>query len=232
MNKYLSFLLQPPITKHFRAKLVHNFHTLTPGEMVIYFTLIRPFWSAAKRFYFEGSLGILGQMYIAERKAIFEIITTYKPAQCFEIGTFTGGGSTYFTASALAQNGTGKLYTIENDTHYFNKAKRYFTNKLPTLAKSVDFIFADTPTVFDQYLTPTKKVDCVFFDGAEDGQQTVDQYSYFKPYYQTGSIAMFHDWNTEKTRLVKGVIQADPRWKLLIELTPPTSVGFAAFIYQ
>ena len=108
----------------------------------------------------------------------------------------------------------------------------YFTTKLPNLSASVSFIFADTPSVFTEYLTPTNKVDCIFFDGAEDGQQTLDQYNFFKPYYKTGSIAMFHDWNTEKTRLVKGAVLADPRWKQLIELTPPLSVGFATFIYE
>ncbi len=224
-------MLQAPISRNFLKKLTHNFHTLTPVEMFLYISVIRLFWSKERRFFFEGSLGLLGQMYTAERKAIFDIVTKYKPDSCYEIGTFTGGGSTYFIASALKENGKGTLYTIENDTHYYQKATNYFKDSLPALATHIDFIFADTPSVFAPILEKTGRADCIFFDGAEDGVQTLEQYQYFVPYYKPGSVIIFHDWNTEKTRLVKDLVLGDSRWQKIIELEPPQSVGLAAFIY-
>jgi predicted O-methyltransferase YrrM len=231
MKKYLRFLLQTPISRNFLTKLTHNFHTLTPIEMLLYISIIRPFWPKDRRFFFEGSLGLLGQMYTAERKTIFNIVTKHKPASCYEIGTFTGGGSTYFIASALKENGNGTLYTIENDTHYYHKATSYFKESLPTLAAHIDFIFADTPSVFAPILDKAGRADCIFFDGAEDSQQTLDQYQYFSPYYKPGSIIIFHDWNTEKTRLVKDIVREDSHWQQIADLKPPQSVGLAAFVY-
>ncbi len=232
MKKYLAFLLQPPLTRAFGAKLKHNFHTLTALEMLIYFIAIRPFWSTKKRFFFEGSLGLMGQMYSAERKALYETVTTYKPRQCFEIGTYTGGGSTYFLGSALIANTSGTLFTIENNTHCYNKAINYFAKKLPDINTHIKFIFSDTPHAFDDLVTIYDKVDFVFFDGAEDGAQTLEQYHYFLPYFKKGSLIAFHDWNTEKTALVRSVVTTNPSWKKITELMPPNSVGMTVFIYE
>jgi hypothetical protein len=229
MNKYIKFLLQPPVTKEFKHKLKHNFHTLTPGEMVIYFLFIRPFWKKEERFFFEGSLALLGQMYTAERKALYETILKEKPRQCYEIGTYTGGGSTFFLASAFAKIGSGSLVTMENNDHYYQKGKKYYAEKLPNLNKHIDFIFGDKSSSFNSSIPADGKVDCVFFDGAEEAQQTLDQYNYFKPFLKKGSIIMFHDWNTDKSRLVKPVILNDSNWAKEAELTPPNSIGFAIF---
>ena len=229
MQKYLNFLLQPPISRAFKAKLTNNFHTLTPFEMVIYFCCIRPFWSKERRFFYEGSKFLLGQMSIEERKALYQTIVDEKPRQCFEIGTYTGGGSTFFLASGFAKNGTGTVVTLENSEHHYNKAKNYYAKKIPQINKHVSFVFGSTTDALTQYILPDKKVDCVFFDGAEDGQQTVEQYQFFQPYFKKGSIIMFHDWNTEKTRIVRPLILNDTKWKKLIELNPPVSLGFAAF---
>ena len=227
MKKYIKFLLQPPITRAFPAKLKQNFHSLTLFEMIIYFVVIRPFWSKERRFFFQGSLPLMGQMYLAERKALFDTITTYKPRQCFEIGTYTGGGSTYYIGSALAKNGSGTLYTIENNTHCYNKASRYFADKLPKINQCIQFIFSNTAHAFDSMVTSYDKVDFVFFDGAEEGPQTLEQYHYFLPYFKKGSLIAFHDWNTEKTISVKPIVTTDSSWKKLVELTPPNSVGMA-----
>ncbi len=233
MNKYIKFILQPPITRSFGKKLKQNLHTLTPGEMIIYFLFIRPFWSKDKRFFFEGSLPLLGQMSISERKGLYDTILNEKPRQCFEIGTYTGGGSTYYLASALAKTRSGELITMENSEHYFNKAKNYFSNKLPNLNKVVRFIFGSTPNAFDSYVTTYDKVDCVFFDGAENGEQTLEQYQYFLPYFKKGSVIMFHDWNTEKTKAVRPLVLQDARWGKILELqTPYSAVGFTVFKHK
>lgn len=232
MKKYITFLLQPLITRSFIAKLKHNFHTLTPFEMLVYFVALRPFWSKQKRFFFEGSIRLMGQMYLAERKSLYETVITYKPRQCFEIGTYTGGGSTFFLGSALSCNNFGTLYTIENNTHCYNKARNYFAKKLPKINKHIQFMFSDTAHAFDQLVNKYDKVDFVFFDGAEEGSQTLEQYNYFLPYFKKGSIIAFHDWSTEKTISVKPIVTIDSSWKKLTELTPPHSIGFAVFIRE
>jgi len=232
MNKYLTFFTQPPITRKFKSKLLHNFHTLTPFEMVIYFCCIRPFWSKDRQFFFEGSLGLLGQLYATERKVLYNTILEHKPRQCFEIGTYTGGGSTFFLASAFAQNQSGKLITMENSDHHHNKAKNFYANKLPQLNDHIKFVFGSTPDQFESYIFEDEKVDCVFFDGAEVGQQTVDQYLFFLPYFKSGSIIMFHDWNTEKTRIIRPIVLNNPNWLKIAELEPPDSIGMAIFKFK
>lgn len=229
MNKYLTFFLKPPITRNFKHNLQHNFHTLHWGEMLVYIIFIRPFWSTERRFFFEGSFGLLGQMYAAERKVLYDTIRTYRPRQCYEIGTFTGGGSTYFISKAMSDSNNGTLITMENDTHYYQKAVNYFSQKLPEQNKHITFLFNHTPTAFLSYIPEDGKVDCVFFDGAEDGAETLAQYRFFEPYFKPGSIIMFHDWNTEKTATVKPVILEKSEWEKITELTPPASVGLAVF---
>ena len=171
-------------------------------------------------------------MYIAERKALYDTIVAEKPRHCFEIGTYTGGGSTFFISSAFAKLGQGKLYTMENGTHYYNKAKNFYSSKLPDQNKHIEFIFGEKPNDFDKYIPADKKIDCVFFDGAEEGQQTLDQYNYFVPYFKKGSIIMFHDWNTEKTVLVKPFIIENQKWEQVVLLNQPVSLGFSIFKYK
>lgn len=226
---YLRFLLQPPITLKFKEKLSQNFHTLTPGEMVLYFLFFRPFWSKERRFFFEGSLGLMGQMYVAERKAIYELMLTHKPRQCFEIGTFTGGGSTFFISAAFSTLNHGTLITMENNNHYYQKAVGYFSKHLPKLNQHIHFIFNDSTSAFDDLISFQTGVDAVFFDGAEDDSQTLSQYHYFEPHFKSGSVIMFHDWETKKTAAIRPIIENDPQWEPLVVLTPPISVGFAAF---
>ena len=218
------------ITPHFKEKFKQNLHSLTLLEMVIYAIFIRPFSDKEKRFYFE-SIGfrISGQMYVAERKALYSIIREKKPRHCFEIGTYTGGGSTYFTAKAFESIGKGKVITLENHPFFYNKAKNYYARYLPNIAKHVDFLLGDKASDFTEIIKSYGGVDCVFLDGAEDSTQTLDQYNYFLPFLHKGSILMLHDWNTEKTLKIKPVLQNNSSWKKIVELKPPESVGFAIF---
>lgn len=217
------------ISPHFTEKFSHNFHELTLLEMFVYYVFFRPFWTKEQRFFFEGSLPLLGQMYVDERKSLYDIIVTRKPRHCFEIGTYTGGGSTYFLAKAFEKIQAGKIITMEIDPYYYNKAKNYFTKKIPKVGAHAEFILGEKAEEFDTYIKEYGKVDCAFLDGAEDGSQTLNQYNYFLPFFHTGSLLIIHDWNTEKTRLLKPVIVANKSWKLLVELTPPRSVGMVIF---
>lgn len=231
-NKILFIVKGFRITPNFKEKLANNFHELTVLEMLVYLVFIRPFWGKEKRFFFEGSLPLLGQMYITERKLLFDTIKENKPRHCFEIGTYTGGGSTYFLAKAFESIGAGKLITMEIDPYYYNKAKYYYERKIPSVGKHVEFILGSKAAAFDDVIKSYGGVDCVFLDGAEDGEQTLAQYNYFSPFFHKGTILMVHDWNTEKTRMLKPVLLEDKKWKLIKEIKPPESVGFAIFKYE
>lgn len=231
MKNKIKFIIKGfKITPNFKEKFAQNFHALTPLEMIVYLFFIRPFWSKEKCFFFESlSLAIFGQMYMAERKALFNIVKEKKPRHCFEVGTYTGGGSTYFIAKAFESIGSGKLFTLENDPYFYNRARVYYSKKVPATAGYVDFMLGDKAQDFDKIIKSYGGVDCVFLDGAEDSNQTLEQYNYFLPHFNKGSILMLHDWNTEKTVKIKPVLEQDKNWKKIKELNPPESVGFAVF---
>ncbi len=208
-----------------KEKLIHNFHELTHLEKIFYLFFLRPFWPKEKRFFFEGSLLLPGQMYIEDRKALFNIILEKKPKQCFEIGTYTGGGSTYFLSSAFHKLGSGKVITMENDVRLFNKAKKYYEKRLVHLKSHIEFVLGENFNCLAPFIE-NGSIDCVFLDGAEDSNQTLEQYNQFLPYFHKGSILIMHDWNTEKTRLLKPLILESQNWKIIKEIQPPESVGF------
>ncbi|MBI5078292.1 MAG: class I SAM-dependent methyltransferase [Candidatus Yonathbacteria bacterium] len=228
-NKILFVIKGLKITPNFKEKLTHNFHELTVLEMLIYLIFIRSFWDKKRRFFFEGSLALPGQMYIAERKVLFDVIKEKKPRHCFEVGTYTGGGSTYFISKAFESVGSGHLVTLENDPYFYNKAKKYYAEKIPVVAKHVEFMFGDKAQDFDKIIKLYVRVDCAFLDGAEDSNQTLSQYNYFLPFFHKGTILMVHDWNTEKTRELKPILLRGGKWRVYKEVKPPESVGLIVF---
>jgi predicted O-methyltransferase YrrM len=226
---FLSKWRQMLITRDFGIKLTHNYHELTRAERRLYSLFRRPSMSAEDRFYFEGEKGLAGQMYMAERKAIYETILAHAPRHCFEIGTYTGGGSTFFISSAFQKIGRGTLVTLEVDRPLHEEALGYYERNLPGPRQHVQFILGGDMSSFDPFVKADRTVDCVFFDGSEDAQQTLSQYRYFSPYFHEGSVILVHDWNTEKARMLKPAITGDNAWKKILELRPPASVGLAVF---
>ncbi|MFA6158113.1 MAG: class I SAM-dependent methyltransferase [Candidatus Paceibacterota bacterium] len=211
-------------------KLNHNFHELTALEKLTYLLFVRPRWDKERRFFFEGSFTLPGQMYIADRKALFDTIKDERPSDCFEIGTYTGGGSTFFITQAFKALEAGKLITLESSERLYNKALSHYARFFRGLSPFVTFVHG---AGFDD-LKPfirDGKVGAFFLDGAEDGQETLDQYLKFLPYCRKGTILMAHDWNTEKTRLLRPAIEENSHWEKIIEVKPPASVGFVAFRY-
>lgn len=228
-NKIKYILNQLKFTSKFREKLNHNFHELTWLERLIYFLTIRWHWEKNKRFFFEGHWGLPGQMYIAERKALYESILSRNPKQCFEIGTYTGGGSTFFIAQAMAHNKHGQLITMEENSYYHQRASRYYREKLSHLAPFINFVLGQTAEKLLDYVDKEQGVDSLFLDGAENEKQTIEQYNLFLPYFRANTLLILHDWNTEKTKSIKPLLLADKSWELQTEIFPPSSVGLAIF---
>ncbi|MBI9086558.1 MAG: class I SAM-dependent methyltransferase [Desulfobacterales bacterium] len=208
-----------------RNKLGHNYHELTDLEKLYYRLVIRPTLSADHRFFFEGALDIIGQMYLAERQALFNAIIQFKPRRCFEVGTFTGGGSTFFLASAFEKIGAGKVITLEPHPALFSLATAAYRTYLPHLLDHVEFIKGGDVEAFVPHIDPAEGVDAFFLDGAENADQTLAQYRFFQPHLHSGTVMMAHDWDTDKMASVRPRVESDPQWETLLALDPPYSVG-------
>ena len=204
----------------------HNYHEFSLLERRRYNQVER--LSLSNKFFFEGCLSIPGEMYKADRKALYDVIIRYKPKQCFEIGTGHGGGSTFFLASAFAKLGKGKVITLEKDTS--GAALRNYQRFLPELLPFVEFLIGDEPSLFTPFIDDG--IECIFLDGSDDGEETLQQYRFFKPHFKSGTILVAHDWCTEKMRLLRPEIEKDPDWTIEVQLEEPESVGFIVARYR
>jgi predicted O-methyltransferase YrrM len=215
--------------RNFRRNLLVNYQALSPGQRHAYRWLVRPFWPASERVFFEGVPGIAGQLYRAERRALHAALMRRAPRFAFEIGTFNGGGSTFFLAHAFSALGHGKLLTIEIDPGLHAQAVALYSERLPALRPHVEFLLGGMPELFVPYLQQAGSAEFVFLDGAEDAAQSLAQFRFFEPWFRPGSVLALHDWHTEKMRLLKDAVAGNPRWKLLVELGEPESIGFAIY---
>jgi predicted O-methyltransferase YrrM len=218
--------------RNFRRNLLVNVQALSPGQRCFYRWLVRPFWPVNERVFFEGVPDVAGQLYRAERRALHEALVRRAPQFAFEIGTFNGGGSTFFLARAFHSLGRGKLVTIEIDPNLHARAIAFYSEHLPAMRSHVEFLLGSTPELFVPYLKQAGSAEFVFLDGAEDATQSLAQFRFFEPWFRPGSVLAMHDWHTEKMRLLKNLIVGNPHWKRLVELGEPESIGFAIYELQ
>lgn len=178
-----------------------------------------------------------GQMTPEERKEIYKIVIDTKPDVVFEVGTWKGGGSTYFLSSALHENGKGTLFTIESEAEFFNHAVNLYNSTLKPLQPYVNFSFGQSHEVYPNLLKTLLEVnknpyswhciDIVFLDGKEDPDQTLNELNMFLPYLKVGGIVACHDWKTSKTDKIRSIM-ASSSWEL-VSFLPNGPTGFAAF---
>jgi predicted O-methyltransferase YrrM len=197
----------------------------------------RAVWPAARlfvprrtRWFFEGHPKLDGQLWRAERRLLYDTVRDVEPGNCFEIGTWKGGGSTLFIAQALHDNGSGVLHTIETDARIAAQANQAYEKHLPRLLRHVQFHAGDYRSEYAAIIASAGSVDFLFLDGAEDSSQTLAQYEFFLPHLRAGSVVAVHDWFTEKARLVKTVLEDPREWRTIEVLSPPESVGCAVKI--
>lgn len=200
--------------------------SLSPRRLLAW-KLVRLFVPRRVRWLYEGHPRMRGQLWYAERKLLYEAIRRYKPEHCFEIGTWKGGGSTLFISTGLKENCRGLLHTVEVDKGFYSEAVENYNAHLTQLVKYVSFHLGDYKTVYESVLRANPAVDFLILDGAEDGEQTFEQYNFFLPYFGPGTILVVHDWFTEKTRLIKPILENTPEWEIKSVLMPPASVGIA-----
>jgi hypothetical protein len=213
----------------YRQKRLHNYHELGRGERWRYLLIDRPRLDDEQRFFFEGCRALSGQTYIADRRALHDAVLSVRPTCCFEVGTFTGGGSTLFLSTALFKLGRGRLVTLEADAGFHRGAVAAYRRWLPHLVPFVDFIHGNDLQVFEPYLLGADAPRCVFLDGSDDLWATLEQFRFFDGHSRPGDILMAHDWNTEKMHLLRPLLEAAGGWRRRLLLVEPESVGFAAF---
>ena len=161
---------------------------------------------------------------------MYETVVERRPKQCIEIGTCTGGGSTFFLALAFEKIGNGRVVSTEAYNPNYRTAAERYRKYLPELARRIIFINTSSTKPLVEYIEGG--VGSFFLDGAEDAEESEGQYRFFLPYCQSGDMFMAHDWRSEKMRLVRPLVEADPRWKKLVSLEPPESLGFVIYVRE
>ncbi len=168
-------------------------------------------------------------MWYADRKALYETIRRYKPRIVCESGTWLGGGSTYFIAQALYDNGGGVLHTTEVMPEFHAKAAQGYAQHLSRLLPFVQFHSGASAQVYSALLPQIAPIDALLLDGAEDAEMTANEFQMFEPFLSQRAVVMAHDWNTEKMLLLRPILEDASDWTLRRMITPPHSVGFAVF---
>ncbi|SMH30435.1 O-methyltransferase [Azospirillum agricola] len=210
----------------------HNFHELSDLNRILYMVAVKPKWDPHTQFLFEGCRDLIGQMYLEERRALYDAILRHKPRHCFEIGTFTGGGSTFFLSSAFKALGAGQVVTLEADQNLYLLAASFYERYLPDRKPHAKFIHGSSAELFSPILAEAGGADCVFLDGASDPEQTMQQFAYFEPHFRPGSVLMCHDWDCDKQALLRPHLESRADWRLEVRLTDPDSVGFVVYVHE
>jgi predicted O-methyltransferase YrrM len=168
-----------------------------------------------------------GQMYQIERKALYDSVIEKKPKNILEIGTWKGGGSTYYL-SAAAYEYDGFLFTIEPDPSFYNYALRlYQQDPLKELRNRICFLFGESHQIIPNLLS-LGTFDYIFFDGKEDPDQTIREFNMLAPCIKPGLTIAMHDIKVSKMQKLLPILAQDPTWVKKCEITH-TETGFAIY---
>ncbi len=177
------------------------------------------------RRFFEGAPNVPGQMWAFERRLLFNTVRQRRPAVVCESGTWLGGGSTYFIALALRENEYGQLHTTELLADFHERATCYYREHLPQLIPFVRFHEGKSVDIYPNLLPGLPPIDLLLLDGAEDAQETWNEFQLFSPFLAPDATIVAHDWNTEKMALMRPYFERSPEWQLKSRLRAPVSVG-------
>ena len=202
-----------------------SYHALTPPRRMLW-RLLRRAVPAQERWFFEGQIEIPGQLWFADRKAIYQTVKACRPRIVFEIGTWQGGGSTLFITQALYENGAGRLHTVELDPDKQAQAVENYRRYCPDLLPFVDFHAGSSTDVYPSVLRREGRADLLFLDGFGD-EQSLAEFEMFAPYLKAGAIVIAHDWFDVKMSLLRPLLEADLSWQIKQILKLPHSVGLA-----
>jgi predicted O-methyltransferase YrrM len=187
---------------------------------------VRRFVPHRVRWFFEGCIEVPGQLWRVERRLLYEAIRARRPAAVFEVGTWYGGGSTYFISQALYENRKGVLHTVEVDAKLHAAAVGNYDGWLAHLKPYVQFHLGRALEVYPALLKDVGRVDVLFLDGAQDAGETLAEFGMFLPYLKRDAVLAAHDWDNDKMALVRPIIEHGGEWRITRRATAPQSVGF------
>lgn len=123
------------------------------------------------------------------------------------------------------------VYTSEIDEKFYQQAMKSYKKHAPELLSRITFLLSGNLVDFIPFLEKETSADCVFLDGSNNPQETVEQLKFFSSYMTTGAILMLHDWHSEKMTALRPLLLNSPDWILKTEIGQPLSkYGFAIFV--
>lgn len=154
-----------------------------------------------------------GQLWLDDRRLLWQTVRELKPKLAAETGTWRGGGSTFFITSAMKMNGFGLLYSVENDRTAFYDAEWAYGKKWSHLRPHLHLTFGNSLTTYRALLREVK-LDFVMLDGGE--AVTSAEFDLLAPKVRVGGVVMVHDWYSGKRvpRLEEEAI--DGKWELMV----------------
>jgi predicted O-methyltransferase YrrM len=157
-----------------------------------------------------------GQLFGIERKTLYDLVKQSRPLICVECGTWQGGGSTYYIASALKENGCGKLFTWEIHKPFFDVATDFFNNKKPDLKEVIQLHLED----FHIGLNNHSCIEFAFLDGPDTPEYNIKSLEMLSKKMPLGKFVALHDWKIEKCSKVKQWITEHTKdFKIISEIT-------------
>jgi hypothetical protein len=165
-----------------------------------------------------------GEMLPYERYKLYSYVINFKPKYVLETGCGDGGGSTYYIASAMAENNNGsELYTCDPSRGPNSEMRSEFSSILKYYQTTSGVLISD---MLNNGIIP----DFIFFDGPEIPQVAVDDINLLEDSLKVGTILSMHDWHTDSSRgydnaksikaqLIKPYLYGSDKWELIEELS-------------
>lgn len=132
-----------------------------------------------------------GQLWLDDRRLLWNTIRELKPERAAETGTWRGGGSTFFITSAMRANGSGLLHSVESNPAMYAESVWLYDRRWPHLKPHVQLHFGDSLAQYGTLLADAV-LDFVLLDGGET--VTSAEFELLAPKVRVGGVLMVHDW--------------------------------------
>lgn len=163
-----------------------------------------------------------GELSPCEREALYRWVSEIKPKNILEVGTGSGGSTSYMAEAIKDFNIDCTLFTCDPRR---SPAKEFFLNYPFVKYHRVisNFLMAEMRSKF---INP----DFVFFDGSDDPKMALRDFIAFDRTASKGSYFSMHDWECVKASLLKPYIERSRHWhKVEILGNREDSVGLCLY---
>lgn len=177
-----------------------------------------------------------GQLLQVEREFLHEAVLRARPRLVLEVGTWKGGGSTYYIASALGKlrldGHECQFHTCETDPDRHREASSIYAG--PPWNAFVHCHNVPSSDLIASLISQGAIPDWVFFDGPENEDVNHNDFLTLDKHMRSGSHFSAHDWETgpridgltsKKAIKLRPHLEARSDWEILATLAAPISVG-------